>query len=345
MRADLLLLAADLAKRGEAFARATVVRREPPSSARVGDSALITQGGAFHGWLGGSCTQPIVVREALAALTDGAPRLIALCPDPESDRRPGVAAFPMTCHSGGSVDIYIEPLLPAPRLVIVGVSPVAQALARLAKVMGYAIDAVDPEADRATFPEADRVFTSFDGSQLRPPIGPGVRGTQLLVVVATMGQRDAQAIQNALAIEPAYLGVVASRRRFEELGTALRAQGVAAADLEVIKSPAGLDIGAHTPQEIALSILAEIVHTLRAGTGAPRSGRGGAGDRGERAGDAPPPATERDPVCGMSVATASAAYRAEVWGRTFYFCGQGCRERFLTGPERYAEARRAGGPA
>ena len=99
MRADLLHLASDLARRGEAFVLATVVRRERPSSARVGDAALVTQGGAFHGWLGGSCTQPVVVREALRALADGQPRLIALSPDPGAERRPGVEAFPMTCHS------------------------------------------------------------------------------------------------------------------------------------------------------------------------------------------------------------------------------------------------------
>jgi len=164
MRTDLLLLAADLSRRSEAFVLATVVRREPPSSARVGDSALVTQGGTFHGWLGGSCTQPTVVREGLRALADGRPRLIALSPDPAADRRQGIEAFPMTCHSGGSVDIYIEPQLPAPRLVVFGLSPVAPAHTRVARAMGYSVDAVDPGADRVAFPEADRVFTSTNES-------------------------------------------------------------------------------------------------------------------------------------------------------------------------------------
>ena len=113
MRADTLRLASDLAQRGEPFALVTVVRREAPSSTRVGDAALITQGGAFHGWLGGSCTQSTAVREALAALRNGVPRLIALSTNPQAEARPGVIALPLTCHSGGSVDLYVEPVLPA----------------------------------------------------------------------------------------------------------------------------------------------------------------------------------------------------------------------------------------
>ena len=111
MRTDTLRLASDLAQRGEPFALVTVVRREAPSSARVGDAALITQGGTFHGWLGGSCTQPTAVREALTALGDGVPRLIALSTEPQAEARPGVIALPMTCHSGGSVDLLSHPRL------------------------------------------------------------------------------------------------------------------------------------------------------------------------------------------------------------------------------------------
>src|SRR5262245_19175409 len=149
MRAETLQLAGELTRKGEAFVMAVVVRREPASSAQVGNAALITEAGAYHGWLGGSWIQDTVVREGGAALKDASPRLISLSPDPDSDRRAGVATFPMTCHSGGSVDIYLEPVLPAPRLLLFGVSPAAQALARLGKVMGFAVDVVDPDVDRA----------------------------------------------------------------------------------------------------------------------------------------------------------------------------------------------------
>src|SRR5262245_48284453 len=112
MRAELLQLAADLARRGEPFVLAMVVRRDGQSSAQQGDMAVITADGSYHGWLGGNCTQPTVRREARRALTDGKPRLVSLTPDPAREARPGVSALPMTCHSGGTVDIYLEPVLP-----------------------------------------------------------------------------------------------------------------------------------------------------------------------------------------------------------------------------------------
>ena len=328
MRPDLLHLAADLSRRAEAFALATIVRREPPSSARVGDTALVTQGGTFHGWLGGSCTQPVVVREALRALADGRPRLIALSPDPDAERRPGVEAFPMTCHSGGSVDIYVEPQLPAPRLVVFGLSPVAQALTRVAHAMGYSVDAVDAAADRAAFPEADRVFTSVGETLLRQR---SAGGATVAVAIATMGEGDEDALRAALELEPGYIGLVASRRRFAAIREALVAGGTPAAALDLVKCPAGLDIGAHSPAEIAVSIMAELVQRVHAKP-APARTRALPVAAGEA----------RDPVCGMMVAVATARHTASHAGRTFYFCCAGCRERFVANPESFAAAVEAG---
>ena len=329
MRTDLLHLASDLARRGEAFVPATVVRREPPSSARVGDAALVTPGGAFHGWLGGSCTQPVVVRESLRALEDGQPRLIALSPDPGAERRPGVEAFPMTCHSGGSVDIYLEPQLPAPRLVVFGLSPVAQALVRVARAMGYNVDAVDPGADRAAFPEADRVFTSLDEPLLRQR-GPAA-GATLAVAIATMGDGDEAAVRGALDLNPAYLGLVASRRRFATIRETLAAGDTPAAALDRVKCPAGLDIGAHSPAEIAVSIMAELVQRVHAKPAAARTRA-----LPVAAGEA------RDPVCGMMVVVRTAKHTASHAGRAFYFCCAGCRDRFVASPESFAAAVEAG---
>ena len=262
MRTDILQLASDLAGRSEAFALATVVRREPPSSARVGDSAVVTPDGEFHGWLGGSCTRPTVIREALAALADGAPRLIGIVRDPDSapGARPGLTVFPMACHSGGSVEIYIEPLLPARRLLIFGVSPTAQALARLAAVLGYRVEAVDPEASETLFPDASRLVTS--DASIEPP-GSGRDAARCCAVVATLGQRDEEAAWAATRLMPAYVGVVASRKRFGQLRETLRERGATTEQLDRIANPAGLDIGAQTPEEIALSILAEITRRAR----------------------------------------------------------------------------------
>lgn len=309
MRAELLELAADLARRGEPFVLATVVRRESYSSAHQGDMAVITADGGYHGWLGGNCTQPIVKSEAARALADGRPRLVSLSPDPARELRPGVVALPMRCHSGGTVDIYLEPVLPSPLLRLYGESPAARALAQLGKAMGYRIDTPDPS------------------------IAPAAHaGGDAFVVVATMGENDEEAILSALAARPAYLAVVASRKRFGQLRETLAARGIAQQALDSIRSPAGLDIGARQPEEVALSILAEIVQLRRARAEAPPAEP----ERQDAESDA------IDPVCGMTVIVATARHRAEHGGRDFYFCNPRCREKFLADPQRYLETAAAG---
>lgn len=292
MRIDLFQRAADLAHEGEPFAIAFVVRRLPASSSREGDMALITTDGAFHGWLGGSCTQPSVVAEAARALSDGRPRLLSLSPDPEAERRPGVVVLPMTCQSGGSVEIYIEPILPVPRLALFGDSPVAQALGELGRAMGYSV--LEPGAGA-------------------PSAAP------LYAVVAAMGNGDEEAVRRALALSPAYLGVVASRKRFAQIKETLLVQGVEPAALDGIKSPAGLNLGAKTPHEIALSILAEIVERQRKPEPA--------------AAPAPAPEAEAiDPICGMTVNIARAKHVTEHEGKSYYFCCGGCKAKFEAEP-------------
>lgn len=326
MRAETLQLAADLTRKGEPFVLAVVVRREPPSSAQVGNTAVITESGDCHGWLGGSCIHETVVHEAVVALRNASPRLISLTPDPHADRRAGVDAFPMTCYSGGTVDIYLEPVMPAPRLLVFGISPSARAVVHLGKVMGYSITVVDPDATRDDFPDADRVATKLPLEELATP--PRPQHGRLFVVVATLGQHDEDAALAALALEPAYLGVVASRKRFGQIRATLADRGASAAALDSIVNPAGIDIGAKTPEEVALSILAEIVRVRQ--TASERS-----------ASDAPaatPAQDERDLVCGMTVAVATARHRAEHAGRTYYFCSGGCRERFVAAPDRYVAA-------
>ncbi len=298
MRAELLQLAADLAKKGEPFVLAMVVRRESYSSAHQGDMAVITADGGYHGWLGGNCTQPVVRREAKKALLDGQPRLVSLSPEPELQARPGVHALPMTCSSGGTVDIYLEPVLPAPRLVLFGPSPVASALAQLGQVMGYSV--IDESAAR-----------------------PGA-----FAVVATMGEDDEESVQRALALKPEYLAVVASKKRFGLLRETLLGRGVAASALDRIHNPAGLDLGARLPEEVALSILAEIVQLRRAAARA----------------DQEPAAAERvelDPICGMTVEVATARHKAAHAGREYYFCNVRCRDKFVAEPARFIEPRTA----
>ncbi len=301
MRAELLQLAADLSRKREPFVLAMVVRREPYSSAQPGDMAIITADGAYHGWLGGNCTQPTVKREARLALEEGRPRLVSLSPDPKSTQRPGVTALPMTCHSGGSVDIYLEPMLPPPQLLVFGESPCARALARLGEVMGYGID---PVGDLSALP-ASRPETTF-------------------AVVATMGENDEDCIAAAIAARCAYIGVVASRKRFAEIREGLIGRGISRDALAQVHNPAGLDLGARVPEEVALSILAEIVQLRHAAQPRPTPIQA--------------PQTETDPVCGMTVEVATARHRATHAGHDYFFCNPRCREKFLADPVRFLAA-------
>ena len=320
MRPDLLTLAASLAAREERFALVTVVRRESPSSARVGDTALVTGAGDYHGWAGGGCTRSTVVREALRAIADGEPRLLSLSPEPEEGQRAGVVALPMTCDSGGTVEIYVEPVLPVARLLLFGSSPAVRVLARIGHAMGYRVEVVDPDADKASFPEAERVLQS-----IAPEGVP--RGAHVLV--ATMGERDLDAIEAVAGSAPAYLGVIASGKRFAQLRDALRARGVSREALERIVAPAGLDIGARSPEEIAVSIMAQIVERRRRP----------AVDASGISAPAQAPREAIDPVCGMSVTIAGAGHTAEVNAVRYYFCCAGCRTKFLAEPSRYPAAR------
>ncbi|HZW89112.1 MAG TPA: XdhC family protein [Myxococcaceae bacterium] len=322
MKAELLRLAADLAARRQPFVLAMVVRRQPYTSSQQGDMAIITADGDYHGWLGGNCTQPVVKREAARALADGRARLLSLSPEAKTEARPGVTVLPMVCQSGGTVDVYLEPVLPPPRLVLFGLSPVIRALTQLGKGLGYSVDVVDPEAAPGLLPAADRTFVDWASAELREAGGT----PRTYAVVATMGEHDEEAVTAALGLRPAYLGVVASRTRFGELRASLLGRGIASEPLDRIRNPAGLDIGARQPEEVALSILAEIVQLAR--THAAEE-------------PAPPPLPEAsegiDPVCGMTVVIATARHRAEHAGRTYVFCNPRCREKFLVAPERYLD--------
>jgi len=325
LRPDLLALASSLAVREERFAFVTVVRREPPSSARVGDAAVVTEKGNYHGWVGGGCTRSTVLREALRAIADGEPRLLSLSPEPSDERRAGFVALPMTCDSGGTVEIYVEPVLPVARLLLFGSSPAVRVLARIGHAMGYRVDVVDPDADKAAFPEAMSVSRAMS----RDAVARGAH-----VLVATMGERDLEAIEAVAAHAPAYLGVIASPKRFAQLRDALLARGVSREVLAGIAAPAGLDIGARTPEEIAVSIMAQIVERRRAAT------------KAQEAQDAPTvellaeaPREATDPVCGMSVTIAGASHTAEVRGVQYYFCCAGCRTKFLADSARYVGSR------
>ncbi len=302
----LLALAYELSRRREPFALATVVRCERPTSAKPGAKALVRPDGTVSGWIGGSCAEPLVVQEALAALRDGQPRLLALVGDdaaPHGSPREGVREHAMPCHSGGTLEIYIEPVLPKPRLVLVGSGPVAETLAMLAAAVGFVVAAVTDEKDLA-------------GVAMAP---------ETAIVVATHGRFDEEALERALRSEARYVSLVASPKRARAVVEALGARDV---PTERLKAPAGLDLGAVTPEEIAVSILAEIVQARRACQPEARPPASAPGPA--------PGADALDPICGMTVEIARARYVSEIAGRTVYFCGAGCKRRFDEDPTRYA---------
>ena len=300
MTPDPFLLAHQRSARGEPFVLATVVWRRSPSSGKPGSKALFAPDGTVTGWLGGACAEPAVAREALRALEDGNPRLMFLGPADELEgaQREGVITVPIACQSEGALEVYLEPVLPRPQLVAIGRSPAASALTTMAEGLGW------------------RGLHIGERAELEAALADVQPGAY--VVVATQGHFDEDGLELALGREPAYAGLVASRKRAASVLDYLRARGVSAAALERVSAPAGLDLGATGPTEIAVAVLAEIVQ-LRAAGEVPT---------GVRTAAAPEEAI--DPVCGMAVAVATSRYEAVRDGRTFHFCSAGCRERFVS---------------
>ena len=275
---------------------ATVVRVEGPASAKAGDKAVITADGRLRGWIGGSCSEPLVRREALSALSEATPRLVRIVPAHAARvrRRPGELTLATTCPSGGSLDIFIEPQLPKPLLLVFGESPAALTLTSLAEMIGFRAGAVSQA-------ELGSVTAS---------------GADVWCVVATMGHFDEDALETALAFPEAEVALVASRRRGAAVLDVLRGRGVPEETLARVRTPAGRARGT-TQEEIALLALAELV-----------AERGRQRARGpERMETAPLFAT--DPVCGMAVEIKPGAISATRESSTYYFCSEECRDRFL----------------
>ncbi len=291
---------------------ATVVRCVRPTSAKPGAKAVIRADGTVSGWIGGSCAEPVVVKESLRALRDGRPRFVALVGEGESGpgRRDGVQEYPMSCHSGGTIEIFVEPILPKPELLLIGAGPVIDTLEKLGRAMDFAVT-LSPEFSATAHPASDATPNVF-------------------IVVASHGAYDEEALEHALRSDAPYVSLVASRRRAAAVTDALRAKGLSLERLSRLRAPAGLDIGAVAPAEIAASILAEIVQVSRTQTAAQ-------GREGDPAAPVHEDAEAIDPVCGMTVKIASARYRSEHAGRGVYFCSAGCKRKFDQDPARYGE--------
>ena len=315
---------AELERERAGFAVATVVARRAPVSSHLGDRALVFADGRMEGFVGGSCSRDIVRREALRALRSGQPRLVQIRPSAQlgtgeiaGDECVIVA---MGCASEGAVDVYIEPHLPHPMLLVVGDTPVADALARIAAQIPYEVVRVVLDAELAALAPAARVRAiALEALQRHlDDTGRDARA-QLVAVVASQGHYDEAALAPLLAAEPAFVGLLASRRRAEAVKAVLAQEGLAPEVLARLHVPVGLDIGARTPGDVAISIVAQIIATAPFAV----------------ASDEPDPTTTaRDPVCGMEVEIATAQHRLDHGGHTHYFCCAGCRASFAAEHER-----------
>jgi xanthine dehydrogenase accessory factor len=261
---DILDIIASRKSAGEPFALATVVRTVAATAAKAGAKAVILPDGTIsEGWIGGGCARAAVLKAARDALADGRSRLVSVQPPDElqgqghtpGEEEGGVRFAKNMCPSQGTMDIFVEPVLPRPQVVICGSSPVAVAVADFAKRAGFAVTVCAPAAEQPAFAEAER---RIEGYAL-PVKESGAR----YVVVSTQGRGDEAALLAALAVDAEYVAFVGSYKKAEALKQALTGRGVSAERLARLKAPAGLDLGAITPDEIAISIVAEIVATRR----------------------------------------------------------------------------------
>jgi xanthine dehydrogenase accessory factor len=296
-RTDLLVRADRLRSGRMPFVLATVVRAERPTSAKAGDCALVLPDGTMEGFVGGSCAESTVRLQGLRLLETGESTLLRITPEPDqAESAEGLVTVGNPCLSGGTLEIFLEAMLPPTLVHVFGDAPVARALASVGESLGYAITTTSDPDD---------------------PIATDARA----VVVASHGRDEERVLTAALRADVPYVALVASPRRGQ---TVVAGLDVSDQQKARVHTPAGLDIGARTAPEIALSILAEVIADRP--RVAPRS----------PAKPAPVASQAIDPVCGMAVAVAESSLQLEHAGRTWYFCGTGCQRAFADDPERYA---------
>ena len=297
MTAAMSRRARELAAGGEAFVTATVVRAQRPTSVEAGDVALVLADGSIEGFVGGACAEHSVRAYSLEAMRTGEAVLLRILPFAEEgaadEVEDGAVTVQNPCLSGGAIEVFLEPVVPAPRVLVVGETPIAGAVVRLGGELGL-----------------DVVAVGDGGIEPRPD--------DLALVVAAHGRDEVDALRRGLEAGLPYVGLVASRARGDGVMGELRGDGVSEELLGRIDVPAGMDIGARTPAEIALSILASIVSVRRDGRApAPEAAPAPAA-----------PATAVDPICGMTVAAVASTPSVQHGGETVYFCCEGCRDAF-----------------
>ena len=300
------------------YATAVIVKRTIPTSGKPGDKAIILSDGTIHGWIGGGCTRGIVLKEAIESMQEGKPRYVSISPDSNALSDAHTKIYKMTCQSGGEVDVYIEPVLPKPQLAIFGKSHIGMALSKIARALDYEVVAINKGADKNVYPNANRLI-ELDQLQKND------LNKSSYIIVCTQGEGDQQALRAAVQLDAPYLAFVASRKKAQHLFTDLRQAGVTMDQLKTIKTPAGLDINAKLPEEVAISILAEIIKDYRNPT--------------EENPSTTPTNLGEDyyinPVCQIPVQKSTAKHILEYKNEKVYFCCDGCKVQFEAAPEKF----------
>jgi xanthine dehydrogenase accessory factor len=314
-----------LRKQHELFVTATVVQREVPSSGKSGDKAIIDQKGDITGWIGGGCVKGIVLKEAERAMQTGKPRLVKVGRPVAGEPQDSVIEYKMTCMSEGIVEIFVEPILPPPHMVVMGKTSIAKALVRLARATGYRVTAVAPDVKPNTFDKPDELITqmSLKGVKISPASA---------IVVCTQGENDEEALEQILDQPAFYKGFVASPRKKEKVFENLVELGFDPNKIGEIHAPAGVNINAKKPDEVAISILAQLIQI-----------RNSSEVTGFKAFKNTGPAADTpkfyvNPVCGVLVDINNPKHIIEYKGEKVYFCCDGCKVKFEGDPEKYLNA-------
>jgi xanthine dehydrogenase accessory factor len=321
---EILLRQFKLGSEDKPFVLVGVLRTDGPTAIKAGNKAIILADGSVDGWIGGHCTEDEIVRSALECLSEGTTRFLNLT----------------TCQ-GGRMDVYLEPYLPKRRLIVFGHVPIVGALIHLAKSLNFSVTVVDKQASKEKSPDVDYVLNSLDNEHLQ---SLAKSGSQTYAVVATMGEFDLDHVTKLCALNLPYIGVVAGKKRASEIYSYLKSINIPEEQIERIKAPAGIYIRAVTAEEIALSIMAEIVEVARSQNSkdlrelARKVSAQTAGNANQISSEESSSDIMIDPICGMTV-DGSSGFSSTVNGQTVFFCCASCKESFDSDPQKYIIAK------
>ena len=311
-------------KNNEPFVIAIVVRKDAPSSGKVGDKAIITKFGEIIGWVGGGCVKGILIKESLEALKSGKGRLVKIGKSIKLSKQEGVMEYKMTCQSEGTIEVFIEPVLPKPHIVVIGESENAKALTKLASAVGFKVTGVAQGATLTTFPKVDELITQINLTQVKTT-------PATFIIIATQGEGDEKALLESLKKERAFIGFIASKKKMISVSEYLKSYSISKSEIASIRAPIGKDIKAKSPDEVAISILAELIEYKNTHNNTL------AFEKFETSIDKnnPKPVYYTNPVCGVPVDMNNPKHIVEYKGEKVYFCCDGCKVKFDAEPSKY----------